>query len=756
MPLRCIFRRMRHRLLFPLLAPGLAFAASLQAGDAPVLGFSVESASAERALETRFDAAIDAKNLRAWMERLTAHPHHLGSPWDKQNAEFIAGLFKSWGYDTRIEEFQVLFPTPKERRLELVAPKHFVASLEEPALAADRTSGQKAEQLPTFNAYSADGDVTGELVYVNWGVPADYEELALRGIDVKGKIVIARYGGSWRGIKPKVAAEHGAIGCIIFSDPSGDGYAQGDPYPKGGWRPDNGVQRGSVADMPTYSGDPLTPGEPATKDAKRLAVKDAATITRIPVLPISAADARPLLEALGGPMAPESWRGALPIPYRLGPGPARVHVKLAFDWKLVPAYDVIATLKGSERPDEWIIRGNHSDAWVNGASDPTSGQVAMLEEARAIGELARSGFRPRRTIVFAAWDGEEEGLLGSTEWVEAHLDELRAKAVVYINSDSNSRGFLGVGGSHSLETFVNQALADVQDPVKKVGVLARARALAVLDGTPEARKEARAHKGIALDPLGSGSDFTPFLQHAGVASLNVEYGGEGDYGQYHSIYDSFDHYTRFMDPDFAYGATQARTTGRLTLRLAQADSTPLDFAPLVAALETYVKEVRELADKKRTDTEERNRDLDDGLYAAWFTPYETRVAPPHREAVPHLNLTPLDNAVERVRTTVAAFDKARAGKALAADRAKALDAILRGCERALTRSQGLPGRPWYQHQIYAPGRYTGYGVKTLPAVREAIELRDWHEAEAQAVVVAATLDGFAREVDRATAVIEAP
>jgi N-acetylated-alpha-linked acidic dipeptidase len=735
-----------------LLAASLAVI--LRADDAPPLGFTEESAAAQRALEARFDSQVEARNLRAWMERLSAHPHHLGSPRGKENAEFIAGLLRSWGYETRIESFDVLLPTPLERRLELVAPKRFVASLVEPALAGDRTSKQAKEQLPTYNAYSADGDVTGELVYVNWGVPADYEELALRGIDVKGKIVIARYGGSWRGVKPKVAAEHGAIGCIIYSDPAEDGFAKGDAYPKGGWRPDAGVQRGSVKDMPIHSGDPLTPGVAATKDAKRLAVAEATTLTKIPVLPISAADARPLLSALAGPLAPPSWRGALPIPYRLGPGPGRAHLKLRFDWKLVPAYDVIATLAGSERPDEWILRGNHHDAWVNGAADPVSGLVALLEEARVVGELARSGFRPRRTLVYAAWDGEEQGLLGSTEWVEAHLEELRAKGAVYINTDSYSRGFLQAGGSHSLETFVNQALADVQDPLKKTGVLARARARSILEARPDDAKAARARKGLGLDALGSGSDYTPFLQHAGLASLNVGYGDEDEYGQYHSIYDSFDHYTRFMDPDFAYGATLARTTGRLTLRLAQADTLPLDFGPAVEAIESYAKEVEELAGRLREETDQRNRDLDEGLFAAWFTPHETRVAPPRREEVPYLNFAPLRNALGRVREGRAAYDRARearAGRALSAERARELDAVLRGCERALTRVEGLPGRPWYRHQIYAPGRYTGYGVKTLPAIREALELRSWREAEEQIEVVATTLDGFASELQRAAA-----
>ncbi len=749
----------RTRAMTACLATTL-FSAAVHGDDAPTpLGFTAEGAAAQRELEARFDTQVDATNLRAWMERLAARPHHLGSPWGKQNAEFIAGLFRSWGYETRIETFEVLLPTPLERRLEMVAPTRFVASLAEPALAADRTSGQAKEQLPTYNAYSADGDVTGELVYVNWGVPADYEELALRGVDVKGRIVIARYGGSWRGIKPKVAAEHGAIGCIIYSDPAQDGYAQGDAYPRGGWRSDAGVQRGSVKDMPIHSGDPLTPGVAATKDAKRLSLAEATTLTKIPVLPISAADARPLLSALAGPMAPSAWRGALPIPYRLGPGPARVRLKLRFDWKLVPAYDVIATLAASERPDEWIVRGNHHDAWVNGAADPVSGMVALLEEARVVGALARSGFRPRRTLVYAAWDGEEQGLLGSTEWVEAHLEELSAKGAVYINTDSSSRGFLQAGGSHSLETFVNQALADVQDPLKKTGILSRARARTILEGSPEVSKTARARKGLGLEALGSGSDFTPFLQHAGLASLNVGYGDEDQYGQYHSIYDSFDHYTRFMDPDFSYGATLVRTTGRLTLRLAQADTLPLDFGPAVEAIESYVKEVEDLAGRLREETEQRNRDLDEGLFAAWFTPHESRVAPPRREPVPHLNFAPLRNAIARVREARAAYDRARearSGRPLPAGRARELDAVLRGCERALTRSEGLPGRPWYRHQIYAPGRYTGYGVKTLPAVREALELRSWGEAEEQIGVVSKTLEGFAAEVQRAARLWQEP
>jgi N-acetylated-alpha-linked acidic dipeptidase len=323
----------------------------------------------------------------------------------------------------------------------MITPTQYTAKLVEPPIDGDSTSKLQSEQLPIYNAYSTDGDVTGELVYVNFGTPRDYEELERRGIDVKGKIVIARYGGAWRGIKPKVAGEHGAVGCIIYSDPANDGYGQGDPYPKGGWRPEWGAQRGSVSDGPAqYTGDPLTPGVGATEDAKRLAVKDAPTLTKIPVLPISYGDALPLLKALSGPLAPDNWKGGLPIPYRLGPGPAKVHLKLEFNWDLVPAYDIVAKLRGSERPDEWIVRGNHHDGWVYGANDPVSGAVSLLEEARAVGELAKSGWKPKRTLVYALWDAEEPGLIGSTEWVETHAAELTAHAAVYINSDSNSRG----------------------------------------------------------------------------------------------------------------------------------------------------------------------------------------------------------------------------------------------------------------------------------------------------------------------------
>jgi N-acetylated-alpha-linked acidic dipeptidase len=637
----------RRALMIPVL--GLAFAARTPAEtpaapSGPLLGFSAEHAAEQRSLESRLDSVLHASNLREWMRRLTARPHHVGSPYGKENAEFMAGLFRSWGYQTEIERFKVLFPTPKTRLLEMVAPTRYTANLSEPPIPEDPTSGQTAEQLPTYNAYSIDGDVTGELVYVNFGVPQDYEELARRGIDVKGKIVIARYGGSWRGIKPKVAAEHGAVGCIIYSDPSGDGYLQGDVYPKGGWRSDRSVQRGSVADMPTYSGDPLTPGVGATEDAKRLDIKDVQTLTKIPVLPISYGDALPLLKAMAGPMAPEDWRGSLATPYHLGPGPARVHLKVACNWNLAPIYDVIARIPGSERPDEWVIRGNHHDAWVNGASDPISGMVAELDEARALGELVKSGWKPKRTIIYAAWDGEEPGLLGSTEWAETHADELRQHAAVYINSDSNARGFFGAGGSHQLETLVNQVARDVPDPEKGISVLDRSLAATTLFGPPEERGA----KAIHLEPLGSGSDFTPFLQHLGIAALNIGYGGEEEYGQYHSIYDSFDHFTRFVDPTFVYGVALAKTGGRIVMRLADADVLPFDFDRFTTTVGRYADEVEKLAGTLRKEAEDRDRFLDDKLYQAVADPTQPWVAPKRLDAVPYLNFSPLENAVARL------------------------------------------------------------------------------------------------------------
>ena len=510
--------------LFTLMADGQsAPEANSTSSAAPLLGYTTNTTTIEQSLENKFQGAIVTANIPENMRRLSARPHNVGSPYDKDNAEWILAQFKQWGFDAHIETFDVLFPTPKERIVELVATTKFRAKLQEPALPIDPTSNQTSEQLPTYNAYSVDGDVTAPLVYVNYGTREDYEELDRMGVFVKGAIVITRYGSGWRGIKPKVAAEHGAIGCIIYSDPKGDGYFEGDDYPAGGWRPRDGVQRGSVMDT-DYPGDPLTPGIGAVPGAKRLDIKDAKTITKIPVLPISYGDAQPLLAALQGQVVPEAWRGALPITYHVGPGPARVHLKIVSDWSLKTLYDIIAKLKGSA-PDQWVIRGNHHDAWVNGAEDPISGMAPELEEARALGELHKLGWTPKRTIIYCAWDGEEPGLLGSVEWVETHVDELKKHAATYINSDSNERGFLDVGGTQDLQAVVAAVAHDVLDPEKHISVWERAHLRAIMHAKDaEERGKLRKHNDLVVTELGDGSDYTAFQDFAGISSLNVGFG----------------------------------------------------------------------------------------------------------------------------------------------------------------------------------------------------------------------------------------
>ncbi|MEO8275236.1 MAG: transferrin receptor-like dimerization domain-containing protein [Thermoanaerobaculia bacterium] len=736
----------------------LAAAGQPAAREPALLGFSVDAARTELAREQQFDALISKADLRAWLEHLAAQPHHVGSAWGAANAEWMRGLFASWGFDARVETFDVLFPTPKLRLLEMVSPTRFRARLDEPPIAGDPTSSQKKDQLPTYNAFSIDGDVEGELVYANYGLPADYDELAQHGIDVRGKIVIVRYGASWRGVKPKVAAEHGAIACLIYSDPSGDGYTQGDVWPKGGYRSNDSVQRGSVAEMPLYSGDPLTPGVGATKDARRLALADAKTLTKIPVLPISANDAQPLLAALAGAMAPADWRGALPMTYRMGPGPARVHLQLAFDWSLKPIHDVIAVLRGAELPDEWIVRGNHHDAWVNGASDPVSGMVALLAEAKSVGALAAAGFHPRRTLVYAAWDGEEPGLLGSTEWAETHLPELREKAVVYLNTDSVSRGLLNAAGSHTLERLVNEVGRSVVDPEQHVPVIERARAAAIASGSTTERAAVRGRSDLRIGALGSGSDFTPFLQHVGLASLNVDFSGEEQYGQYHSIYDSIAHYERFGDPGFDYVAKTAEVNGRLTLRLSEATVLPFTLDRISEVLVDYSLEVRDLADHLRSEADERDRLLADRSLTLAADPQQTFVAPPALDRVPFLEFAPLQNAVLLFQKATGAFETARAAaveRGLRPQQIVELNLFLRTFERRLSSDDGLPGRPWYRHEIYAPGQYTGYGVKTLPSIREAIELRHWAEANDQIRRVAKLLDDARAAIDAMTAKLAA-
>lgn len=745
--------------------------ATATADESPLYGFSADSSRAERQWEEKLRAIPSPDNMRAYMQRLSARPHNVGSPYDKENADWLAAKFKEFGFDTQIESYEVLFPTPKERQLELLDCKadsatdckvKFTAKLEEPTLPEDPTSGQKSEQLPTYNAFSKDGDITAPLVYVNYGIPEDYERLERLGVSVKGAIAIARYGHSWRGIKPKVAAEHGAVGCIIYSDPQGDGYYQGETFPEGAYRPKDGVQRGSVADDPIFPGDALTPGVAAKKGVKRLDVKDSPVITKIPVLPISYGDAQPLLAALTGAVVPNEWRGSLPLTYHVGPSKLKVHLKMKSNWDLKPIYDVIARIPGSSIPDQWVIRGNHHDAWVNGAEDPISGLVAELEEARAFGELLKTGWKPKRTIIYCAWDGEEPGLIGSTEWVEDHGDELWKHAVAYINSDTNGRGFFDAEGSHTLEKFINDVARDVQDPETKFSVWKRAQlaTISFANGAEE-RQEARNRGDLRIGALGSGSDYGAFIQHTGIASLNLGFDGEDGGGIYHSIYDDFYWFTHFSDTDFVYGRALAQTSATAVMRLADADILPFEFSDFSDTMETYVKELKTLLQQKQDEVRERNREIQEGVFQATLDPRRPTVAPKVEEVAPFINFAPLDNALAELANAAEAYkkayDQASAGGGLAKASASAqeLNRLLIESERKLMNPDGLPGRPWFKHEIYAPGQYTGYEAKTIPGVREALELKRWKEAEEQVGVAAKTLQQETALINAAAAKLTA-
>ena len=731
---------MKNKLLPLLLLLGVI---SISAQD-KIIGFSESASEAQKQLEANYEKQLSADNLDQWMKRMAAEPHWVGTEYGEENVKWMEKQFKSWGYKTKIDTYHVLFPYPKVRLLELTAPTQYTASLEAIPVEGDPYTAQGDKLLPSYNAFSTDGDVEAELVFVNYGIPSDYEELEKMGIDVKGKIVIAKYYGSWRGIKPKLAAEKGAIGCIIYSDPEDDGYAQGDVYPKGAFKNKTGVQRGSVMDMPLYPGDVLTPGYAATKNAERLDREDAPTITKIPVLPISYEDAQPLLEALEGPVAPASWRGALPLTYHIGPGPAKVHLKLEFDWQLKPAHNLIATMEGDEFPDEWVIRGNHHDAWVHGASDPISGMVALMEEARVVAQLAKEGNKPKRTLVYCAWDAEEPGLIGSTEWVEDHIPELKEKAVAYINTDGNSRGYLGAGGSHSLQAMVSQVANAVTDPQKGVSVAERRKAANVMRGGDNSFK---------LSALGSGSDYTPFIQHTGIPSLNLGYGGEGRGGEYHTIYDTYTHYTRFKDPGFDYGVALANTAGRISLRLANAEILPFELTQWHSTIETYLSEVMKTLEDMRAEVEKHNKLVSTDTYELVMDPKKPIAPAKMKDEVPYLDFSPIQNVVAELEKSIETFSKADV-LALSDAKKAQLNQKLMGLEQVLLQEKGLPRRDWFKHQIYAPGFYTGYGVKTLPGVREAIEQKEWKEAQEQIGVLATTLQNFNAQVQQLNSIVQ--
>jgi N-acetylated-alpha-linked acidic dipeptidase len=722
---------------------------------------------AQAAHEKTLDTGISSADQLGWLKEMSSAPNHVGSVHNKINVEFILARFKAWGWDAAIEQFDVLYPTPITTTIELVTPEKIVLGGQEPAILEDSTSANTKDALPPYVAFQGDGDVTAPVVYVNYGLPADYEALARRGVSVKGTIAIARYGGGWRGLKPKLAQENGAIGCIIYSDPANDGYGTDDVYPKGSGRPPQGVQRGSVADMTVYPGDPTTPGYGSVPGARHLARSEAQTILRIPTLPISYADATKILAQLAGPQAPASFAGSLPFRYHLGgEDNVKLHLVVKSDWSLKPIYNVIAKLKGKDRPDEWVVRGNHHDGWVFGAGDPLTGNVAMLSEAKALGSLWKSGWRPSRTIVYASWDAEEPMLLGSTEWAETHGDELQKKAVVYINTDSNSRGFLSAEGSHQWQHLVNAVAGDVTDPETGASVLdrqrAKVRALAFDGGggrrgaNDAALKAAEARGDMPIGALGSGSDYSAFLQHLGVPSLNLGYGGEGQSGgAYHSIYDSYDYVTKHEDPGLVYGALLSRTVGRLVLRIADAPTPPVRFGDFATTVKAYLDEVRTLITDRRIQDEKRAALLASGDFKLASDPQNPIAATPAEAPTPVIEMAALENAVARLDSSASAFDAAMAarGAALSPDARNRLNAALRDIDQTLLIPEGLPGRNWYKHAIYAPGRFTGYGAKTLPGVREAVEERRFDDANLYAMRTAAAITRYAARLDAARAII---
>mgnify|MGYP006080282971 CR=1 FL=1 len=710
------------------------------------IGFSDEGTALQKQIESDYDKNINAVEMDEWMRYLSKEPHHVGSEAGKKNAKYIADLFNSWGFKVEIEEYHVLIPTPLVRELNLISPSTYKATLTEESLIEDPSTFVRESLLPPYNAFSIDGEVEGELVFVNYGMPQDYEILERYGIDVEGKIAIAKYGRSWRGIKPKLAGEKGAIATLIYSDPADDGYGKGDVYPKGPYKNASAVQRGSVMDMPTYPGDVLTPGIGATKTAKRLSFEEASTITKIPVLPISYRDALPLLSAMEGPVVPSEWHGGLPITYHLGPGPAKVKLNLKFNWKTTIAYNVIAKLEGSEYPDEWIIRGNHHDGWNHGAADPISGMVALLAEAKSVAKLAKSGQTPSRTIIYAAWDAEEVGLIGSTEWAEDHAIELQEHAVAYLNTDGNSRGFVNIGGSHVLERFFNQIIEEVRDPRMDISLKERKRADLKLNSNSEQKqRDAEKRSDIRINPLGSGSDYTPFLQHLGIASANIAFGGEGGGGSYHTLYDTYEHYTTWRDPGLVYGVSLAQVAGRATLRLANSQRLPFEFSGFVDNIDLYISELEDLADTMRKDTSKQNNRIADGTYAAALDPTKTIVPPKIKDNVPYFSFSPLKNALAKLKDSVADFES-YAG--MHKQTTQEINNLLYTVERLMIREEGLPGRDWYKHYIYAPGYYTGYGVKTIPAVREAIEQRKYDQVEKQIHLSAEVIENIALRVNK--------
>ena len=676
-----------------LFAPKAMSRGPQDAGD--ISGFVPARAAAERQLEQKFLSIPDAAHAESNLRHLTSEPHMAGTEASHRVAEWLLDQYRSFGFDAQIVTYSAWLPQPREMTLELIKPARRPLASPEQSLDGDKDTYDK-RAVPAFNIYSPSGEVTAPVVYVNYGTSEDYHKLASLGISVEGKIALVRYGHGYRGIKAKLAEEHKAVALIIYSDPDDDGYAVGDPYPQGPWRPVSGIQRGSVLYTQIYPGDPLTPGVAAVQAAGRAAPADAPSLPHIPTMPINAQDAAVILGNLVGAHVPSGWQGGLPFTYHVGPGSAEVHLKLVMDYQQRPLYSVIAKLHGTA-DGEWVVLGNHHDAWVFGAADPGSGTAAMLETARALGELVRSGWKPRRTIVICAWDGEEPGLLGSTEWVEANRAELQAKAVAYINTDVGVTGpnFIA-SASPSLKQLVRDATREVDDPATGLRVYDAwsehsPRANGDASGTAREAPTTDTPGQASLGALGSGSDYSPFFDHAGIPSVDMAFGG--DYGVYHSLYDDFYWMKHFGDPTFAYHAALARVLGTLALRLDEADILPFDY-------QTYATEIERAATNRFLRA---SRETD----KAALQPV-------------------LDAAAQLSASASRASQALRSISATSLDAAKAdeINHSLAAVEQAFLAPGGLAGRPWFKHTIYAPGSYAGYAAEMLPGVSESLDRND--------------------------------
>jgi len=674
-------------------------------------GFFADSSATQRRWEEQFRAVPAPSSAREHLRRLTLEPHIAGTKEDYATAIYVRDQLRSYGLNAELKEYDVWLPYPNSPSIvELITNRTQRLSVTEAVVPGDPTSSNP-KITPLFNGYSASGDVTGALVYANYGLPGDYEELKKVGVDVTGKIVIVRYGNSFRGVKAKVAQDQGAIGCIIYSDPADDGYMQGDVYPKGPWRPVASGQRGSVQYLFDYPGDPLTPGKPSIPGVPRLKPEEATDLTRIPVQPIAYDVARTLISPLRGPVRPKGFQGGLPLAYHVGGTPdVKVRLKTDMDYKQRTIWDVVSRINGSQDKDRWVILGNHRDAWVFGAVDPNSGTAAMLEVGRGYGELLKKGWTPKRTIILCSWDAEEYGLIGSTEWAEENADELREKAVAYLNVDvAVSGGSFGASSVPSLWKLIREVTRDVKDPKTGKTIYQQWQDRA---GETNSTNDTADKSEARIGALGSGSDYTPFLQHLGVPSTDM--GFNGDYGVYHSAYDSFYWMDHFGDPSFVYHVAAAQLWGTLGIRLADADALPFDYTDYATQIRDFFTEALNLAKQRKLDSSLDSQSFLDTVDA--FTKEAARIERLRRKAVS-------ENANSA--------------------RLRSINDLLILTEREFTDERGLRGRSWYKHQIYAPGIYTGYAAQPLTDFRQAIDDRNSTNAKE-------SLERIAEAIKRAT------